>query len=105
MIQEGLSVADDDAGRPLAQQRLIDLLNYIEHVEKLNRKPAFVVPADFYCGYEADLRGLPGVEIDLAGGDNETWLRVPRLAEKNPPEPPAALKPWVVLNKNPDIEP
>jgi very-short-patch-repair endonuclease len=84
---------------------LIQLLDYIEHVEKLNRNPAFTVPQDFYCAYEASLRGLPSLEFNLAENGDETWLRVPRLAEKDPPDPPLALKPWVVLTKDPEKQP
>lgn len=87
------------------QGRLIALLEYIEHVEKLNRTPAFDVPVEFYAGYEGDLRGLPGLEFDAGGVDDDTWLRIERLKERDPPELPTALKPWVVLGKGPDKEP
>jgi very-short-patch-repair endonuclease len=88
---------------PTAQQRLLDLLEYIEHVEKMNRTPLFDVPAAFYAMFEEDFRSLPEIETNLAG--DEVWLRIPRLNEKAPPDPSAALKPWVVLSKSPDTEP
>ena len=96
---------DISAANYSARERLITLLEYIEHVEKLNRKPAFTVPTDFYAGYEHELRGLPGVEFDLAGDGDEVWLRVPRLKEEDPPEPPALLRSWLNQSKNPDKEP
>jgi very-short-patch-repair endonuclease len=87
------------------QAGLIALLEYIEHVEKLNRTPAFDVPLEFYAGYEADLRGLPGLEFDSGGADDDTWLRIDRLKEREPPEAPEALRPWLILSKSPEKDP
>jgi very-short-patch-repair endonuclease len=91
--------------RPTAQKRLIALLDYIEQVEKLGRKPTYVVPTDFYCSYEDELRGLPGIEFDLAVEGDEVWLQVQRLKEQDPPPLPEKLKPWVILSKSPDKQP
>ena len=88
-----------------AKKRLIALLDYIEQVEKLNRKPAFVVPTEFYCAYEEDLRGLPGIEFDLTAEGDEVWVTVPRLKEEDPPKPPDHLVPWLVLSRSPDKPP
>jgi very-short-patch-repair endonuclease len=96
---------DISAANYTARERLITLLEYIEHVEKLNRKPAFTIPTDFYAGYEHELRGLPGVEFDVTAEGDEVWLRVPRLKEEDPPEPPALLRSWLNQSKNPDKEP
>src|SRR5882672_5738431 len=60
------------------RKRLIALLDYIEQVEKLNRKPAFVVPATYFSRYENDARGLPSLEFDVGGEGDEIWLRVAR---------------------------
>lgn len=87
------------------KKRLIALLDYIEQVEKLNRKPAFVVPTEFYCAYEEDLRGLPGIEFDLTAEGDEVWVRVPRLKEEDAPKPPDHLVPWLVLSRSPDKPP
>lgn len=94
------SKASASGAKPTAQERLIRLLEYIEQVEKMNRVPLFDVPNNFYCAYEENLRALPDVEFDVASED--IWLRVPRLKEREPPEPSAALRPWVVLKKTPD---
>jgi len=42
-MNEGLA-----AGAPL----VLDLLNYIEQVEKLKTKPAFTVPAEFFVAHQ-----------------------------------------------------
>jgi hypothetical protein len=42
-------------GAPL----ILDLLNYIEQVEKLKTKPAFSVPADYFVAYQSELNELP----------------------------------------------
>jgi hypothetical protein len=89
--------------KPTAQKRLIGLLEYIEQVEKMNRTPMFDVPTNFYCEFEEALRALPNVEFNAASDD--VWLSIPRLKEKEPPEPSSALKPWLVLNRSPDVEP
>ncbi|MGH7961517.1 MAG: AAA domain-containing protein, partial [Burkholderiales bacterium] len=99
-----MSANDGDPGRT-PQKRLIALLDYIEQVEKLNRKPTFVVPTGYFCRYEEDLRGLPSVEFDCGGEGDEVWLRIQRLKEKDPPPPSEILTPWVVLNKSPDKVP
>jgi very-short-patch-repair endonuclease len=96
---------EENRDKPTAQERLIGLLDYIEQVEKVKRKPAFVVPTEFYCAYEDAVRGLPGVEFDLTAEGDELWLRVPRLKEEDPPQPSDKLKPWVVPAKNPDKQP
>jgi hypothetical protein len=74
------SVPDTVLQSSTSQARLIQLLDYIEHVEKLNRKPAFTVPQDFFCRYEADLRGVQGLEFDLADDGHDTWLRISPLS-------------------------
>jgi hypothetical protein len=87
------------------QDRLIALLDYIEQAEKLGRKPVFVVPDQFYCAYEEDLRGLPGVEFNLAAKGDELWLRLPRLKEEEAPQPSEELKQWIIRSKDPHKEP
>ncbi len=94
---------ENTAPKPTAQKRLIGLLEYIEQVEKMNRTPMFDVPTNFYCEFEEALRALPNVEFNAASDD--VWLSIPRLKEKEPPEPSSALKPWLVLNRSPDVEP
>ena len=99
-----ISLGTEDGSRPetTLQQRLIGLLDYIEHVEKLNRTPAFTVPTDFFCRFEGDLRHCPGLEFNQT---EDVWLRIPRFSETDPPAPPDSLRPWVALSKDPAHRP
>lgn len=87
------------------RQRLQGLLDYIRQVEKLKRKPTFIVPEDFFCAYQSDLQGLPGIEFNVQQEGDDVWMVVPRLKENSCPEPDEDLKPWVTLHKSPSKEP
>ena len=90
----------------LLSSNIIELLTYIEEVEKLKRKPTYIVPNDFFVGHLADLKGLPELQANLLESDGgEVWLRIPRLQEIAPPEPLQALLGWVTLSKSPDKAP
>ena len=86
-------------------RRLQELLEYIQQVEKLKRKPTFIVPDDVFCAYQGNLQGLPGIEFDVQQEGDDIWMIVPRLKENNCTEPHDELKPWVTLYKSPDKEP
>jgi very-short-patch-repair endonuclease len=88
-------------GAPL----VLDLLTYIEQVEKLKSKPAFSVPADYFVAYQHELRGLPELQFNLQVEDDDVWLRLPRLQEIAAPELDEALKLWVTLPKSPEKMP
>lgn len=88
-----------------ASERLTELLDYIEQVEKLKRKATFVVPDDFFRAFQGDMQGLPGLEFNQLAAGDDVWLRVPRLKEIPPPELDAKLAPWVSLSKSPDKPP
>lgn len=88
-----------------ASERLIGLLDYIEQVEKLKRKPAFTVPTDIFVACQSELKGLPGIEFSLLSASDDVWLKVPRLKEIAPPNLDEKLMPWVTLSKSPDREP
>ena len=64
-------------GAPL----VLDLLSYIEQVEKLKTKPAFSVPTDYFVAYQHDLKGLPEIQFNLQVEGDDVWLRLPRLQE------------------------
>ncbi|WP_347988113.1 AAA domain-containing protein [Methylomonas sp. AM2-LC] len=81
---------------------LIDLLDYIKQVEKLNRKPVYTVPSDIFEAYQNDLKGLPGIDFNIQSQHDDVWLRVTRLKETPAPEPSETLKPWVIVSKSPD---
>ena len=76
------------AGAPL----VLDLLNYIEQVEKLKTKPAFTVPTEFFVAHQHELKGLPELQFNLQVEGDDVWLRVPRLQEIAPPELEEQLK-------------
>ena len=80
-------------GAPL----VIDLLNYIEQVEKLKSKPAFSVPNEFFAAYQHELKGLPELQFNLQVEGDDVWLRIPRIKEIGAPELDELLK--EVLNK------
>lgn len=85
--------------------RVLELLNYIEQVEKLKTKPAFSVPSEFFVAYQHELNGLPGPQYNLQMEGDDLWLRLPRLQEIAPPEPDDQLRPWLTLPKSPDKTP
>ncbi|MFN9503525.1 MAG: AAA domain-containing protein [Rubrivivax sp.] len=89
------------AGAPL----VLDLLNYIEQVEKLKSKPAFTVPTEFFVAYQHELKGLPELQFNLQVDGDDVWMRLPRLQEIAPPELDEQLKPWVTLPKSPEKSP
>jgi hypothetical protein len=48
-------------GAPL----VLELLSYIEQVEKLKTKPTFSVPSEFFVAHQHELKGLPGLQYNL----------------------------------------
>ncbi|WP_051961977.1 AAA domain-containing protein [Methylobacter sp. BBA5.1] len=84
---------------------LIDLLDYIEQVEKLNRKPNYVVPSDIFDAHQSELKGLPGIHFNVQSEGDDVWLRITRLKEISVPEPVEALKAWVTVSKSPNHVP
>ena len=88
-----------------AAGKLINLLNYIEQVEKLKRKPAFSVPEDYFVAHQSELSGLPELQFNLQVEGDDVWLKFPRLQEVAAPEVDSFLKPWVTVSKSPDKSP
>lgn len=89
----------------MSRELVLDLLNYIEQVEKLKKKPAFAVPTEFFVAYQHELNGLPELQFNLQVEGDDVWLRVPRMQEISAPEPDEALKGWIVLPKSPEKPP
>lgn len=85
--------------------KVIDLLSYIEQVEKLKRKPAFSVPDDYFVAHRHELVGLPELELNLQQEGDDVWLKLPRLQEVAAPDVDELLKPWVTISKSPDKSP
>ena len=89
----------------MSHELVLDLLTYIEQVEKLKRKPAFSVPKDFLRRFQHELKGLPELQFNLQVEGDDVWLRVPRMQEIPAPEPDEALKGWIILPKSPEKSP
>ena len=78
---------DSNGIDPVVRQRLLNVLEYIEEVEKLSRSIPFQVEdhkRDKF--YEDDLAGLPGIRFD-ADPESQAWLEIKRLQPKGPPLP------------------
>src|SRR5277367_463339 len=88
-------------GAPL----VLDLLTYIEQVEKLKTKPAFTVPTEYFSAYQHDLKGLPELQFNLQSEGEDIWLRVPRLQEVAAPGLDDRLAAWVIVLKSPSKTP
>lgn len=90
-----------------AAPRVLELLTYIEQVEKLKTKPAFSVPTEYFVAHQHELRALPEVAFNQQADGDEVWLRLPRLRDIAPPDLGETLAPWVTLpatpNKNPEL--
>ncbi|HEY5212052.1 MAG TPA: AAA domain-containing protein [Acidobacteriaceae bacterium] len=80
---------------------VLELLTYIEQVEKLKSKPAFTVPTEFFVANQHELKGLPELQFNLQGEAGDIWLRIPRLHEIGPPPPDETLLAWLTLPKAP----
>ena len=85
--------------------KVIDLLSYIEQVEKLKRKPAFSVPDEYFVAHRHELQGLPELQFNLQNEGDDVWLKLPRLQEVPAPDLDDLLKPWVTLSKSADKNP
>ena len=86
-------------------RQVIDLLHYIEQVEKLKTKPAFSVPTEFFVAFQHELKGLPELQLNMQIEGDDVWLRLPRLHEIAPPEPDEILRPWLTVPKSPEKTP
>ncbi|WP_158618382.1 AAA domain-containing protein [Candidimonas sp. SYP-B2681] len=88
-----------------SNELLIELLEYIEQVEKLKKKAEYAVPTDPFASEQFQLLNLPAIHFDVTDGVDEIWLRVERLKEELPPPAAEPLTPWVVLASSPDKVP
>jgi len=88
-----------------AATRVLDLLTYIEEVEKLKTKPTFTVPTEYFVAYQHELKGLPGIQFNVDVDGAEVWLTISRLKEIPPPSMSPVLGPWVTLSRSPEKVP
>ena len=94
-------MTQNDPGIPL----VVQLLDYIEQMEKLKKRAAFSVPEDYFVAHQQELTTLPDIEFNLQSDGDDVWLRMPRLQEIAAPDPAAPLDAWVTLSKSPDKSP
>ena len=80
---------------------VLELLTFIEQVEKLKIRPAFAVPTEYFAAHQSELKGLPGIRFNIQPEGEDVWLSIPRLQEIPPPEPEEKLAPWMILHKSP----
>lgn len=88
------------------QSRLLDLLEYLEHLAKLGEKPIFSLREYQQLLFsEADFKGQIGITHDLSDDQENAWLRIERLQRAEPPQPPVEIKDWVVVSRDPNQPP
>jgi hypothetical protein len=86
--------------------RIRDLIDYVVATER----DKMVIVTD-YLRHEGlrwrkpELYGLPGVELDVADGDDGPWLRISRLSPVGPPAADLILRPWLIISNDPQVEP
>ncbi len=80
---------------------VLELLTYIEQVEKLKIRTAFTVPDQYFAAHQSELKGLSGIRFNIQPEDEDVWLSIPRLKEIPPPEPDEKLSPWMTLHRSP----
>jgi very-short-patch-repair endonuclease len=87
---------------PDNHSRLSDLLEYLEHLAKLGEKPVFNLKEYQQLVFsESDLKGQIGITHDVSTDGEPVWLRIERLQRTNPPQPPEAIRDWIVISRDP----
>lgn len=81
---------------------LTKLLDYvIEQSKDIDPRGFKLSGTEGFLRTSGDLRGLPGVDLDLKVEGDHIWLRVARLEAQNPPPIPTELKDMLVVEHNP----
>lgn len=92
------------AALPLSEthHRLIQLMDYVEHMVRLTEKPAFTMHGYGHLLYhEAQLRDRIGILADTEDENGPAWLRLERLKRIDPPAPPELASPWIEVSRDP----
>ncbi len=73
------------------RERLVDLVDYVEHMVRLGEKPVFAL-SEYrqLADHEHVLKGRIGIEHDQSDEDGPIWLSIERLKRINPPDIPEA---------------
>lgn len=72
----------------IERERLISLVEFAQQSARLRSTPASTITQhNLFALYEHQLRGLPGVRLNVNGAEteDEVWLSVERLHERKPP--------------------
>src|SRR5919197_4409369 len=86
--------------------RLSALLEYVEHTARLTEKTIFSIREHKnLCYFEHQLQGRIGVQHDTMDDAGAIWLKIDRLQRTDPPEVPEALRPWLVVGRDPERHP
>ncbi len=88
------------------QKKLIDLIDYVSHMIKLDEKPIFTL-ADYHqlLYHEDNFKNRLGIEHDISDDNGPIWLKIKRLKRINPPEVPEEIKNWITISRNPYTQP
>jgi very-short-patch-repair endonuclease len=86
--------------------RLSGLLEYVEHMARLTEKTIFSIREHKnLCYFEHQLQGRIGVHHDIMDDAGPVWLKIDRLQRIDPPEVPEALRPWLIVGRDPERYP
>jgi very-short-patch-repair endonuclease len=86
--------------------RLLDLLEYLEHLAKLGEKPVFSLKEYQHLVFsEADLKAQIDITHDVSSEEGQVWLRIKRLQRAEPPLPPQEIRDWIALSRDPNRSP
>ncbi len=96
---------------PATNNKLVDLLDYVEQVVRLDEHVAMRL-ADYrlpdkttFALLEAELRNLPGIRHNSTDAEGLVWLQVERLTRQPPPIPPDDILDWVAVSADPAKRP
>ena len=91
--------------------KLVDLLDYVAQVVRLDERVAFRL-SDYRLPdgtamaiRSGDVAGLPGMALDAGDGEAAAWMSLDRLPRVPPPPPPPALAPWLGETADPGLVP
>jgi hypothetical protein len=104
-------LATKSAPQNSAEERLQELLGYVEQVIKLDERPTFrlsdyrLPTGQTFVFHQHEFHALSGITHDLTDDDGPIWLTVQRLKRGEPPEPPKPITPWLTLSSDPDKTP
>src|SRR5271165_1103925 len=108
---DGGAAAEGGALTRGPRDRLINLLDYVEQVVRLDERVAFrlseyrLPDSTTFAVQESATRNLPGVHHDVRDEEGSAWLEVARLARKEPPQPPSEIAEWIVVSADPARRP